>query len=198
MILPPDCPVNLAQFQNASYHPGRSFFVRAAWFFVGQPILRCTILPSSRIRRGLLRLFGAKIGRNVVIKPGVRVKYPWHLWVGDHSWIGEDCWIDNLAEITIGSNVCISQGAYLCTGNHDWSAPRFDLIVKPIILEDGAWLGARATVAPGVCLHVCAVAAAGSLVTRDIPAFEVHDGNPAGFVRKRVVAPEPVLPRHSS
>jgi putative colanic acid biosynthesis acetyltransferase WcaF len=139
------------------------------------------------IRRELLRLFGAKIGAGVVIKMGVRVKYPWRLSVGEHAWLGEDCWIDNLADVTVGANACISQGAYLCTGNHDWRAPRFDLIVKPITLDDGAWVGARATIAPGVRLHVCAVAAAGSVVTHDIPAFEIHAGNPSTFVRTRVV-----------
>jgi putative colanic acid biosynthesis acetyltransferase WcaF len=182
-----DCPVDLAGFRNGSYQPGRSFPWQAAWFLIGVPVLRCSILSSSGIRRALLRTFGAKVGSGVVIKPGVRVKYPWRLSVGDHSWVGEDCWIDNLADVTIGANVCISQGAYLCTGNHDWSAAHFDLIVRPIILEDGVWVGARATVTAGVHLHTCAVAAAGAVVTRDIPAFEIHCGNPARFIRKRDV-----------
>jgi putative colanic acid biosynthesis acetyltransferase WcaF len=181
------CPVDLAGFQIKSYQPGRSLLWRAAWFLIGAPVLRCSILPSSRIRRVLLRSFGAKIGSGVVIKPGVRVKYPWRLSVGDHSWIGEDCWIDNLAEVRIGANACISQGIYICTGNHDWSAAHFDLIVRPIILEDGVWIGARATVTAGVHIHTCAVATAGSVVNRDIPAFEIRSGNPAQFVRKREV-----------
>ena len=135
----------------------------------------------------LLRAFGARVGRKVVIKPGVRVKYPWLLEVGDHSWLGEDCWIDNLAAVKIGCNVCISQGAYLCTGNHDWSDPAFGLVVKPITLRDGAWVGARAVIAPGVEIGECGVAAAGSVVTKEIAPYEIHAGNPARFVRRRVV-----------
>ena len=179
--------IDLARFDNSWYTPGRSRLIQAAWFFVGLPLVRCAVLPGSGLRRELLRLFGCRVGRGVVIKPGVRVKYPWRLVVGDHAWIGEDVWIDNLADVVIGSNVCISQGAYLCTGNHDWSDPAFGLMTKPITIRDGAWVGARALLAPGVTLGCCAVAAAGSVVTKDIPAYEIHAGNPARFVRRRVI-----------
>jgi putative colanic acid biosynthesis acetyltransferase WcaF len=123
----------------------------------------------------------------VVIRPGVRVKYPWRLRIGNNSWLGEDCWIDNLAHVHIGNNVCLSQGSYLCTGNHDWADPAFGLIVKPITLRDGSWVGARATICPGVELEENAVAAAGSLVTNSIPAGEIYAGNPAKFRRRRAV-----------
>jgi putative colanic acid biosynthesis acetyltransferase WcaF len=96
----------------------------------------------------------------VIIKPGVRVKYPWRLSIGDNSWLGEDCWIDNLAQVSIGANACISQGAYLCTGNHDWSDPAFGLVVKSIVVGDAAWIAAKALIAPGVSLGEGAVAAA--------------------------------------
>src|SRR5690348_15285736 len=108
---------NLSAFDNSWYNPGRSRLVRAVWLIAGLPLLRSTWIPGSRFRALLLRLFGAHVGDNVVIKPGVRVKYPWRLWVGNNTWIGEDAWIDNLAAVCVGSNVCISQGAYLCTGN---------------------------------------------------------------------------------
>jgi putative colanic acid biosynthesis acetyltransferase WcaF len=176
---------DLSSYNNSPYSPGRSRFVAALWFFVGLPLLRLQVQPLSSLRSFLLRLFGASIGKGVVIKPGVRVKYPWHLLVGSNSWIGEDVWIDNLTLVTIGANICISQGAYLCTGNHDWSNPSFGLEVKPITIEDGSWIGARALICPGVHVGRCAVAAAGSIVTRNIPAFEIHAGNPAGFVKKR-------------
>jgi len=176
---------DLATFDNSWYAPGRGRIVQALWFFLGLPMLRCSIIPSSAFRRLLLRLFGAGIGRGVVIKPGVRVKYPWLLRVGDHSWIGEDVWIDNLAMVRIGSNVCISQGAYLCTGNHDWSDPGFGLMVEPIALTSGCWIGARSMVCPGVTVGECGVAAAGSVVAADIGAFEIHAGNPAARVRYR-------------
>ena len=180
-----DCPVRLDRFDNSWYQPGRSSLVCTAWFFLGLPLLRCTVLPSSRLRRWILRLFGASIGAGVVIKPGVRVKYPWRLSVGDHSWIGEDAWIDSLAEVAVGRHACISQGAYLCTGNHDWSDPHFGLVVQPIRIGDGAWVGARAVICPGVEIGDCAVVTAGSVATRSIPALEVHAGNPAVLVRMR-------------
>lgn len=179
--------VNLETFDNSWYCPGRSAAVRALWFFLGLPVLRSPMNPSSMLKRLVLRLFGASIARDALIKPGVRVKYPWLLTIGDHSWLGENCWIDNLARVTIGNNVCVSQGAYLCTGNHDWSDPGFGLVVSPITLRDGSWVGARAVVCPGVTLNECAVAAAGSVVTRDIPPYEIHAGNPARFVRRREI-----------
>ena len=176
---------DLSLYDNSWYSPGRSRLVAALWFFVGLPFLRLQLQPLSSVRSRLLRLFGATIGKGVVLKPGVRVKYPWHLSIAANSWIGEDVWIDNLTSVTIGANVCISQGAYLCTGNHDWSDPAFGLQVKPITIEDGSWIGTRALICPGVHVGRSAVAAAGSIVTRNIPAFEIHAGNPAEFVKRR-------------
>ena len=179
-------PVQLSKFNNDWYSPGRSRTVQALWFFLGAPVVRCSLMPSSALRAWLLRLFGARIGAGVVLKPGVRIKFPWRLSLGDHSWIGEDCWLDNLQQISIGSNVCVSQGAYLCTGNHDWADGSFGLIVKPITLGDGSWVGAKCVLGPGVELGQCAIAAAGSVVTKSIPEYEIHAGNPAGFVRRRL------------
>jgi putative colanic acid biosynthesis acetyltransferase WcaF len=179
--------VDLGSFTNAWYNPGRPAWVRAAWFFVGAPLLRCSILPLSSVRVWLLRLFGSTLGKGLVIKPGVRIKHPWMFTAGDHCWLGEDCWIDNLAPVTLGESVCISQGAYLCTGNHDWADPVFGLITQPITLEDGAWAGAKSILCPGARLGEGAIAAAGSVVSGSIPAWEVHAGNPAAFARKRIV-----------
>lgn len=181
--------VNLARFDNSWYRPGKNILVRTAWFFLGLPALRCAVLPGSSWRRVLLRLFGATIGAGVVIKPGVRVKYPWRLTVGKYSWIGEDCWIDNLADTVIEDNVCVSQGVYICTGNHVRSDPHFGLIVKPIALRSGCWIGARTILCPGVEISQGAVATAGSVVTTSLPAWEIHAGNPAAFVKRRVLKP---------
>ena len=114
-----------------------------------------------------------------------RVKYPWNLIAGRNCWFGEDCWLDNLVPIRLGNNVCISQGAYLCTGNHDWSDPAFGLIVKGIDVQDGAWIGARSSVSPGVYIGECAVVGFGAVITRNVPAFEIHAGNPAQLIRMR-------------
>ena len=181
--------VDLSHFNNDWYDPGRPWIVRGLWFFFGHPMLRSTWIPSSALRVRLLRAFGASVGIGVIVKPGVRVKHPWMLNVGENAWLGEDCWIDNLAPVSIGDSACLSQGCYICTGNHDWSDPAFALIVKPVEIGAGAWVGARAFLAPGVILEEGAVATAGSVVTKRIPAWEVHAGNPASFLRRRTLTP---------
>jgi len=180
-----DSPIQLAGYDNSWYRPGGSAWKRAVWFFLGQPILRSAFLPWSALRVRLLRLFGAQIGEGVTIKPSVHVKYPWHLSVGNHCWIGEHVWIDNLTSVRIADNCCLSQGAYLCTGNHDWSDPYFGLLIAPIQLSEGAWAGAKTIITPGCFLGKGAVAAAGAVVTGTIPDFEVYAGNPARFVKLR-------------
>ena len=177
--------VRLADFNNSWYSPGRSFAVQSLWFFLGLPLLRASWNPFSAFRCWLLRRFGASVGTGVVIKPGVRVKYPWLLEIGDHSWIGEDAWIDNLSPVRIGADVCISQGVYLCTGNHDWSDPAFGLIARPIQIADGAWIGAKVIVCPGITVAEGAVATAGSVVTRDLDAHTIYGGNPAVKIKSR-------------
>jgi putative colanic acid biosynthesis acetyltransferase WcaF len=181
--------IDLSKFENTWYRPGGGFLTRSLWFFIGSPIVRSTIISSSAVRTLVLRAFGARIGSGVVWKPGAHIKYPWRLAVGDHSWIGEDCWIDSLANITIGSHVCVSQGVYLCTGNHDWSDPYFALRVSPIVIEDGAWVGAKAVVCPGVTVGNMAVLTAGSVATKSLPSGEIHVGNPAVYSRKRAIRP---------
>ena len=183
---------DLARYDNSWYSPGRSALIRSLWFFLGLPILRSSLNPSSALKRGLLRMFGAKLGKNVVLKPGVVVKYPWLLTVGENSWIGEGVCFDNVAQIDVGANVSISQAVYLCTGNHDWSDPGFRLVLGPIVIKSGAWLCLRSTICPGVTIGERAVVCAGSVVTRDIPAEEVHAGNPARFIRLRHFQQEPI------
>jgi putative colanic acid biosynthesis acetyltransferase WcaF len=142
--------------------------------------------PSS-FKVKLLRQFGATVGSGVVIKPDVNIKYPWFLEIGDDCWIGEGVWVDNLAKVTIGSNVVLSQGAYLLTGSHDYTKESFDLMLNEIILEDGVWIGAKATVCPGVVCKSHAVLAVGSVATKELKAFSVYQGNPAVCKRERKV-----------
>ena len=179
--------MQLADYDNSWFHPGGSVVRRMAWFFVGQPIVASGWIPFSKLRVTLLRLFGARIGAGVVVKPSVQVKYPWHLVVGDHCWIGEHVWIDNLTTVRLESNVCLSQGAYLCTGNHDWSDPAFGLIIAPIHLAEGSWAGAKSILTPGCVLSRGAVAAAGAVIHGVVPEFEVHAGNPARCIKHRAV-----------
>ncbi len=180
-------PIDLSRPDSRELVRGRNRFVEGMWLLIGAPILASRVILSARVRTYVLRLFGAKIGVNMYMKPGVRVKFPWYLSVGDHCWIGEDVWIDNLSPVSIGSHVCISQGAYLCTGNHDWSEPNLKLFTKPIGLERGCWVGAKALVAPGVTVQEGAILTAGSVATKDLDAFCIYSGNPAAFVKQRVV-----------
>src|SRR5262249_52237185 len=105
--------------------------------------------------------------------------------------IGEDCWIDNLAPVILGNDVCLSQGVYVCTGNHDWSDPAFGLIVRPVVFGDGCWVGAKTTVGPGTTVGEHAVVTLGSIVNGAVPPFEIHGGNPTRFMRKREFRPAP-------
>ena len=177
--------IDLSRYDNSWFRPGRGPFVRALWMFVGQPIFALWLLPFSSLRVSLLRMFGAAIGKRVVIHSGVQVKYPWHLVVGNDCWIGEQAWIDNLTAVRVGDSVCISQGAYLCTGNHDWKDPSFGLIVRSISLESGSWVGAKCVLLPGARLEVGSIVAAGSVTSGVIPPFEIYSGNPATFLRHR-------------
>jgi len=125
-----------------------------------------------------------------MIKPKVNIKYPWFLSVGNNTWIGENVWIDNLAEITIGANCCLSQGALLLTGNHNYKSTRFDLRVTPIVLEDGVWIGARAVVGPGVVCKSHAMLSVNSVATKTLDAYQIYGGNPAQHIRNRAIKSE--------
>jgi len=176
-----------SQFDNSWYNPGRSFPIRILWHFVNAIFMQSALIPSSAIKVCLLKLFGAKIGKNVNLKPSINIKYPWNLTIGDYSWLGEYAWLDSISQIKIGNNVCISQGVYICTGNHDWNNPSFDLVVKPVVIEDGAWLGAHSVILPGVTIASHAVVTAGSVMSVSAESFMVYAGNPAVKVKERII-----------
>ena len=178
---------DLSLYDNSWYNPGGGTLKRILWYFTNILFFINPLNLSSGIKVHLLRLFGAKIRKGVVIKAGVNIKYPWNLSIGDYAWIGENVWIDNLAMVSIGSNVCISQGAMLLCGNHDYKRPTFDLMIKPIVIEDGAWIGAQSTVCPGVTMHSHSVLAVGSVASKDLMPFSIYRGNPAVKVAERVM-----------
>jgi putative colanic acid biosynthesis acetyltransferase WcaF len=177
----------LEQYSRENYSPGASFLKQVIWYLFGSFIVQSCWLSSSPIKVQILRLFGAQIGSNVRIKPGVKVKFPWRLTIGSHCWIGEKVWIDNLAHVKIENNVCLSQGVYLCTGNHDWSRSNFRLRVAPIHLEEGCWLAAKSIVGPGVCIRQGAVLSIGSVTTQSLDRMTIYAGNPAQAVKLRQV-----------
>ena len=169
---------DLSKYNNSWYKPG-SKLKRGCWYLFNVIFFKSYYFPFSGLKIFLLRLFGAKIGKGVCIKPGVNVKYPWFLEIGNHVWIGENVWIDNLGKVAIGSNVCLSQGCLLLSGNHDYTKAGFDLIVKEILLEDGVWIGAEAVVCGGVICRQHSVLAVKSVASKDLDAFGLYRGNPA-------------------
>ncbi len=179
--------VNLAKYRKPKGLPGRNRWVVGWWYVCNRLFFRSAFFPFSGLKAGILRIFGAEVGRGVVIKPNINIKYPWRLEVGDHVWLGEGVWIDNLAEVRMGDHVCISQGAMLLTGNHDYTRPHFDLITGPITLENGVWIGAKALVGPGVVAQEHAVLCAGSVATKNLDAWMVCRGNPAVAKKRRVI-----------
>ncbi len=181
----PQGSVHLTDFENSWYNPGRPFLIRAIWLLVGRIFLQSSIPWPYGFKAFLLRAFGARIGRGVVLKNRLIVKYPWNLEIGDHSWIGEAVWIDSLAKVTVGSNCCLSQGVMIETGNHDWSKETFDLIVKPVVIEDGAWAAVRSTLLPGSRLATHAILAAGAILSGATEPYGIYVGMPAVRVKER-------------
>jgi len=180
-------PVNLQSYSNKDYKPG-SLFKRMLWYFLNGMVFKSGIFPFYGFKRFLLRSFGARIGRGVLIKPHVNIKYPWFLEIDDHTWIGENVWIDNLATVKIGANVCISQGAYLLTGNHNYKSSNFELMVSGINIEDGVWVGAKSIVCPGVNCRSYSVLSVGSVATSDLEANDIYQGNPAIKIKERIIS----------
>jgi putative colanic acid biosynthesis acetyltransferase WcaF len=181
----PSLPQDLSTFDNSSFDHGRGRAVRALWMLVSLVVFESGFWPVYGLKRLLLRAFGSRVGKAVVIKPHVRIKYPWRLSVGDHAWIGESVWLDSLAQVDLGAHSCVSQGAYLCTGSHDRSKATFNLITKAIRVEDGAWVGARALLLGGVTVGRGALVAAGAVVTQDVAPGRLVSGNPAVDVGPR-------------
>lgn len=178
--------VRLDQFDaSRGLDRGRPKVVEAAWYLCKCVFFLSALPWPSSWKCRLLRLFGAKVGQGVVIKPRINIHLPWKLRIGDHSWIGEEVFILNLEPVEIGSHCCISQQAFLCTGNHDFRDPSFSYRSLPIIVQDGAWIGARCFVAPGVTVGTEAVVSAGSLVTGNLPPAMICAGNPCRALRPR-------------
>jgi putative colanic acid biosynthesis acetyltransferase WcaF len=180
--------VDLSSFSAAGFDRGGSRGTEFLWLFVSLWLFQLCPLKLSALKCWVLRLFGASIGVGVIIKPNVKITFPWKLTIGDHVWLGEECWLLNLAPITLEGHVCVSQRAFLCAGNHDYKSPSFDLIVQPIVVRSGAWIGAGAWVGPGVTIGTHAVLSAGSVATRDLDSYGIYRGNPAVRIKERVIA----------
>lgn len=177
--------MRLDRYTLGTYTPGAPFWKQVLWYYLGSPLVQSYWLPASSLKVWILRRFGAQVGQQVRIKPGVRIKFPWRLSLGDCVWIGENAWLDNLAVITLESHVCLSQEVYLCTGNHDWTHPDFQLCPAPIYIEANSWIAARAIVGPGVRVGQGAVLTLGSVTGRSLAPMTIYGGNPAQPLKKR-------------
>ncbi|HJO95066.1 MAG TPA: WcaF family extracellular polysaccharide biosynthesis acetyltransferase [Victivallales bacterium] len=185
-----DSLVNLARFSNPDFDRGASKLKELLWLKIRSLFFLNYIFTGYKVKAEILKKFGAKLGKNVIIKPIVKIKFPWKLEVGNNSWLGENIWILNLDKVTIGANVCISQNSFLCTGNHNWKKETFDLITKPIVIKDGAWVCANVFIGPGVTVGYNTIITSGSVVTKNMPDNMICSGNPCKPVMKRIFKSE--------
>lgn len=158
---------------------------QVTWYLVNILFFKNSLNVSSGLKVFLLKSFGAQIGAGVVIKPGVNIKYPWKLQVGNDSWIGEGVWIDNLSQVVLGSSVTLSQGAMILTGSHDHTKETFDFISFPVSLQDGCWIGARAVVYGGVTAGSHSILGINAVAESNLNPYTIYKGNPAVPVLKR-------------
>lgn len=176
----------LDQFILPPSFRGRSALTCQLWWLVQSCLFSTSPQFMYSWRRFLLRLFGAKIGKNVIIRPSVRVTYPWKLSIGDFAWIGDNVELYNLAEISIAAHVVISQRSYLCTGSHDSSSPTFKIFAKPITVREGAWIATDVFIAPGVTIGQNALIGARSTLLTSAKDNYVYVGYPAKAVKQRL------------
>lgn len=166
---------------------GRSAVFTQLWWIVQSTLFGMSPQVMYGWRRWLLRCFGARIGKGVILRPTVRVTYPWKLTIGDYCHIGDDVALYSLAEIEIGSRAVVSQRSYICTGSHDFTSPTFDIFGKKIVIEPEAWIATDVFVAPGVCIGRGAVIGARSSVFSDVPPAVICIGSPARVRGPRIM-----------
>ncbi len=176
--------VDLSLYHNNLHQPAGTF-KRIFWYYINIVIYKSGLIPFYGIKTAILKLFGATIGNNVIIKPSVNIKYPWNLHIGNNVWIGENVWIDNLVAVKIGNNVCLSQGVTLINGNHNYKKKYFDLMIAPIVIEDGAWVCTKSIIHGGTTLEENVVLLSGSVTSEKLTKDGVYRGNPAVRIRER-------------
>lgn len=179
--------VDLSKYNNDWYDVGASKIKLGLWHLFKGFVFMNPFFPFMGIKIRLLRMFGAKVGQGVVIKTSVNIKFPWNLDIGNHVWLGERVWIENQGKVIIGNNVCLSQGATLMTGNHNYKKSTFDLMVKDVTLEDGVWIGCNAIVCPGVNCLSHSVLTINSVALTTLEPWGIYQGNPAQKIRERVM-----------
>ncbi len=180
--------VDLSRFNSSEFDIGASWFKYGLWHLCSILFFISPFCPSSKIRATILRWFGAKVGKGLVMsKPNVNIKFPWRLTIGNHVWIGEKAWIYNIDQVNIGDNVNIAQGALLLTGNHNYKSVEFETITGPIRIEEGVFIGAQSIVCPGVTCKSHSILGAGSVATHNLEPYKIYMGVPAVYKKDRVV-----------
>jgi len=176
---------NLKTFKMPIALRGKSKFFVQFWWIIQGTLFRLSPQFMYGWRRFLLRLFGAKIGDNVLIRPTVKILYPWKLIIDDLSWIGDEVTLYNMANINIGENCVISQKSYLCTGSHDHTKTSFDIYAKSIDIKDKVWIASDVFIAPGVTIGHGTIVGFRSTVNKDLPPKMICYGNPAKPIKQR-------------
>lgn len=179
-----DVSQDLSKFHIEDYRAGTKWKVMI-WYFINYYLFNSAFPWPYSLKRHLLKLFGARIGKGLIIKPKVKIKNPWRLCIGENCWIGESVWIDNLENVEIGDNVCISQGAILLTGNHDYTQSHFPYRLGKIQIENGVWIGARSVVCAGVVCKSHSILTVNSVASKNMDAWGIYSGNPAQLIRSR-------------
>ena len=179
--------VDLSSFKHSLHLSILDKLKYAFWLVISNFFFLTNIPYPIKLKVGILRLLGAKIGKSCIIKPWVKIKFPWKLELGDHVWLGESAWIDNISKVSIGNHVCISQNALILTGNHDYTLSSFDLMSKPINIEDGVWICANATITGGVNVASHSVIGLGQIITKNTLPYEVYGTRAAKLIKKREI-----------
>lgn len=177
--------LNIDANRSARKWTRRELIGRFLWELLSRPLFAWTPRPLWSWRRMILRLFGARIGRQVHIFPSVKIAIPWKLSIGDQSAIGEGAILYSLGTITIGERVTISQYAHICAGTHDYSEATMSLLKLPITIHSDAWICTDVFVGPGITVGERAVLGARSVALKDITAGSVVGGNPARVIKMR-------------
>ncbi|MFT6841340.1 MAG: putative colanic acid biosynthesis acetyltransferase WcaF [Psychroserpens sp.] len=176
---------DLEKYKTPPGFRGRSAVVVQLWWVVQASLFAWSPQFMYGWRRFLLRLFGAQIGKNVIVRPNVKVTYPWKVTIGNYSWIGDNVELYSLGEIEIGANVVVSQKSYLCTGSHDYLKEDFPIYAEKITIKDECWLATDVYVAPGITIEKGIVIGARSSVFTNLTKQGVYIGSPAKFYKER-------------